>query len=181
MSKIGKVPIHIPDGITVERNDPKIVVKGQKGQLSVNIPKGVKVEIAEGEVNVTILENLENGKAYWGLIRSLINNAIDGLTGGYTKELELVGVGYRVEKVGNKLKFAIGYSHPVDFEAPEGITFNVPSNTEIKVEGIDKQLVGQVAANIRDIRRPEPYKGKGIRYKGEQVKRKQGKTAKAAA
>jgi large subunit ribosomal protein L6 len=180
MSKIGKAPITIPEGVEININGKKVEVKGSKGTMIVEMNKVVDAKIEDGKLFLTLKDQeAENGRAYWGLARAMINNAVNGVNGGFTKELEMVGVGYRVEKTGNDLRIAIGYSHPVIVTAPEGISFDVPTNTEIKVNGIDRQLVGQVASNIRDIRRPEPYKGKGIRYKGELVRRKQGKAAKA--
>ncbi len=180
MSKIGKAPITIPQGVEININDKRVGVKGPKGNLNIEVHKVVDAKVEDGKLLLTLKDELfENGRAYWGLARAMINNAVNGVNQGFTKELELIGVGYRVEKQGNDLKIAIGYSHPVIVKAPEGITFEVPTNTEIKVTGVDRQLVGQVASNIRDIRRPEPYKGKGIRYKGEIVRRKQGKAAKA--
>ncbi len=182
MSKLGKTPIDIPSGVEVTIEDDKIKVKGPKGELSVNNMPMVNVEVKDNQVILSIKdENEENAKAYWGLVRSLIQNCIIGVTEGFSKELELVGIGYRVEKVGNNLKLFVGYSHDVIVEAPEGITFDVEGNTKIKVSGIDKQQVGQVAANIRAIRKPEPYKGKGIKYVDEIIRRKQGKAAKSAA
>lgn len=181
MSKIGKAPINLPKGVEIKTEDKKILVKGPKGELRIDLMPGVSIAVEEEKAFVKLeSENVENGRAYWGLVRALVNNAVQGVTEGFTKELEIVGVGYRVEKQGNNLNFSIGYSHPVIIEAPEGIEFDVPSNTEIKVSGYDRQVVGQVAANIRAIRKPEPYKGKGIKYKGEIIKRKQGKAAKAA-
>lgn len=182
MSRIGKLPIPIPDTVEVLKKEKKILVKGPRGELKVDLIDGISVNVADKEVKVNIeSKNLDNGMAYWGLIRSLINNSVIGVSEGYSKSLELVGVGYRVEKQGNDLKILVGYSHPVIVKAPEGIVFEVEGNTVVKVVGIDKQLVGQVAADIRSIRKPEPYKGKGIRYSDEIVRRKQGKTAKTVA
>lgn len=180
MSKIGKAPITIPQGVELNIDKKNVEVKGPKGVLNIEINKVVDAKVEENKLLLTLKdENSENGRAYWGLARALVNNAVVGVKDGFTKELELVGVGYRAEMAGKDIKIAIGYSHPVIVNAPEGITFELPTNTEIKVSGIDRQLVGQIASNIRDIRRPEPYKGKGIRYKGELVRRKQGKAAKA--
>jgi large subunit ribosomal protein L6 len=180
MSKIGKAPITIPEGVQLNISSKNVEVKGPKGTLNVEMHRVIEAKIEDNKLFLTLKdENSENGRAYWGLARALINNAVNGVTGGFIKELELVGVGYRAEKAGNDIKIAIGYSHPVIVKAPEGILFELPTNTEIKISGTDRQLVGQIASNIRDIRRPEPYKGKGIRYKGELVRRKQGKAAKA--
>lgn len=179
MSKLGKMPIE-KNKAEISVQDKIVTVKGSKGVMSVTIQEGVNVKVDENQVFVTVIdEESINARAFWGLARSLINNAVIGVTNGFIKELEMVGVGYRVEKVGNDLKMQIGYSHPVEIKAPQGITFELDGNTFIKIMGIDKQLVGQVAANIRAIRPPEPYKGKGIKYKDEIIKRKQGKTAKS--
>lgn len=180
MSKIGKAPITIPQGVELTISGRNVEVKGPKGTLNIQFHKVIEAKVEEGKLFLTLKDELyENGRAYWGLARALINNAVKGVSEGFMKELEMIGVGYRAEKAGNDIRMAIGYSHPVIIKAPEGISFELPTNTEIKIIGIDRQLVGQIASNIRDIRRPEPYKGKGIRYKGEIVKRKQGKAAKA--
>lgn len=180
MSKIGKAPIELPAGVTVTKEGKTVNVTGPKGSMSVDLIGSVDVQVADNEVKVTLNNESEtNGYAYWGLVRALLNNAVTGVSEGFKKELELVGTGYRVEKVGNDLKIQIGYSHPVNVKAPEGITFELEGNTIIKVNGYDRQSVGQVAANIRAIRKPEPYKGKGIKYRDEIVRRKQGKAAKA--
>ena len=182
MSKIGVVPVKIPEGVKVSIDERIVKVDGPKGTMEVPFQPGITVTVDENLLKVdSKVESVENAKAYWGLMRSLVNNAIVGVSEGFSKDLELVGIGYRVEKVGNDLKFSVGYSHPVDVKAPSGIEFEVEGNTEVKIKGIDKQLVGQVAANIRSIRKPEPYKGKGIKYKDEIVRRKPGKTAKATA
>ena len=178
MSKIGKMPIKINTAkLEVSGNIAKIT--GPKGSLQINIPATISVETQENEIFVKS-NNISQAESrmFWGLTRSLINNAVIGVEEGFKKELELVGVGYRVEKTGNDLKILIGYSHPVIVKAPEGITFEVEGNTIIRVLGYDKQVVGQISAEIREIRKPEPYKGKGIKYKDEIVKRKQGKKTK---
>jgi large subunit ribosomal protein L6 len=180
MSKIGELSIKIPDNVEIQANDNEVIVKGPKGILSVEKGSEVKVIQSSDLLDVHVPES-DNSSVTSGLIRSNLNNAIIGVSKGYVKELEIVGVGYRVEKIGNDLKFAIGYSHPVEIKAPDGITFELNSNTSIKVVGINKQVVGQISALIRDIRRPEPYKGKGIKYVNEVIKRKQGKAAKGAA
>lgn len=178
MSKIGKTPISFNNDVSFVKDDKKLTVKGPKGTIDINLIEGINVDVAESEIKVTLKnKDMENGKAYWGLVRSLINNAVIGVSSGYLKELELVGVGYRVEKQGNDLKILIGYSHPVIVKSIEGIKLEIEGNTLIKVSGIDKCVVGQFAANIRRIREPEPYKGKGIKYKEEIVRKKQGKSA----
>ncbi len=179
MSKIGKRSIKIKDNISLEEKEKSWIVTGPNGSLEVDKVPGVSIVVVDGEIKVSLADvSAQNGKAYWGLIRSLINNAVIGVSDGFTKELELVGVGYRAEKIGNDIKLAIGYSHPVIVKAPEGISLELEGNTVIRVKGMNKQIVGQTAANIRAIRKPEPYKGKGIKYKDEIVRRKQGKAAK---
>ncbi len=179
MSKIGKVPIQIPQGVEVSVGDKEIVIKGPKGELEVVHFDNINIDIRDKFIILTPKDvESENIMVFWGTQRALIQNAIIGVEKGYEKILEIVGVGYRVVKEGQGLKFAIGYSHPVLVQPPEGIVLEVEGNTTVKVIGIDKQAVGQVAANIRAIRKPEPYKGKGIRYKDEQVRRKQGKSGK---
>ena len=180
MSKIGKMPIKIPEGVDVSFSTDLITVTGKNGVVEVAQIPGITVSVDEDSVNVSMLsEDLDNGKAFWGLIRSLVNNAVIGVSEGYTKTLEIIGVGYRVEKMGNNLRFFVGYSHHVDFAAPEGVLLEIEGNTVVKVSGASKHMVGQASANIRKIRQPEPYKGKGIKYKDEIIKRKQGKAAKA--
>ncbi|MEG3585752.1 MAG: 50S ribosomal protein L6 [Actinomycetota bacterium] len=179
MSRIGKTPIEIKSGVEISISESFIEVKGPKGSLSQELPEGISVEKQEDILVVSRSNELRESKALHGLIRSLINNMVIGVTDGYQKELELVGVGYRAQAKGkNALELQLGFSHPVNFSAPEGIEFNVPSQTEISITGIDKQVVGQVAADIRALKKPEPYKGKGIRYVGERIIRKAGKTAK---
>lgn len=183
MSRIGKQPIPIPTGVEVKMTDGQIAIKGPKGALVQKIHPRMQIKIENNEVKVQRQgeENLD--KSLHGLTRTHINNAIDGVTKGFFKKLEIQGVGYRVELQGRALKFALGFSHPVNFLAPEGISFEIDKEKKniITVSGIDKMLVGQVAADIRSLRKPEPYKGKGIRYVGEAVKRKAGKAAAAAA
>jgi large subunit ribosomal protein L6 len=179
MSRIGKEPVPIPSGVDVALSDGTVTVKGPRGELSQAIPDGVTVDIADNEVVVTRASDHRKHRALHGLTRSLIANMVTGVTNGYSKSLEIVGVGYRAQARGsNALVIQAGYSHPVEVTAPEGVTFEVPSPTRITVSGASKQVVGQVAANIRAIRKPEPYKGKGIRYAGEQVRRKVGKAGK---
>lgn len=173
MSRIGKNPIAIPQGVEVKVEDHLVTVKGPKGTLSQEFLKDVNIAVEEGKVVVTLVN--ENAGNVHGLTRTLISNMVTGVTEGFEKALEINGVGYRAQKQGNKLVLTLGYSHPVEVEAPEGITIDVPSQNSIIVKGIDKQLVGQVAANIREYKLPEPYKGKGIKYVGEHIRRKEGK------
>ena len=179
MSRIGKTPIEIKTGVEVSIADSSIEIKGPKGTLTQNIPEGISVEREDETLQVVRENDLRETKALHGLVRSLINNMVTGVTDGYQKQLELVGVGYRAQSKGsNALELQLGFSHPVKYDAPDGITLDVPSQTEINISGIDKQVVGQVAADIRALKKPEPYKGKGIRYVGEHIIRKAGKTAK---
>ncbi|GAA4706132.1 50S ribosomal protein L6 [Pseudonocardia yuanmonensis] len=179
MSRIGKLPITVPSGVDVTIDGRTVTVKGPKGTLSHTVISPITVERGDdGAVLVKRPDDERKTKAYHGLSRTLINNLVEGVTKGYEKKLEIVGVGYRVALKGNSLEFALGFSHPVVVQAPEGITFAVESPTKFSVAGIDKQLVGETAANIRKIRKPEPYKGKGVRYAGENVRRKVGKTGK---
>jgi large subunit ribosomal protein L6 len=179
MSRIGKAPITVPAGVDVTVDGRRISVKGPKGTLERQIPGTITVS-QDGDTLTVERPNDENKvKAMHGLTRSLVNNMVIGVTEGFKKNLEIVGVGYRAEAQGpNALRLNLGFSHPVDVKAPEGITFEVPVQTQIVVSGIDKEVVGQVAADIRSIRKPEPYKGKGVRYAGERVLRKAGKAGK---
>ena len=179
MSRIGRKPVVVPAGveITVDANNV-VTVKGPKGQLSEEISKLIKVEVKEGEVEVTRATDNREDRSQHGLARTLINNMVIGVTQGFEKKLQLVGVGYKAEKKGNTLVMNLGYSHPVEMVDPEGITTEVPSATEIVVKGADKAIVGNYAANIRAWRKPEPYKGKGIKYVDEVIRRKEGKTGK---
>jgi large subunit ribosomal protein L6 len=177
MSRIGRKPVPVPDAVSVEIAPGNIAVKGPKGELRQTLSTEMKVEQEDGTVTVTRPTNRGEHRALHGLTRSLIANMVEGVTEGFEKRLEIQGVGYRAALKGKKLELALGYSHPVAIDAPEGIDFEVPQPTEVIVKGIDKQLVGQVAADIRKRRPPEPYKGKGIRYKDEQVLRKVGKRA----
>ena len=179
MSRIGQAPVVVPDTVSVSVVGNRITINGPKGELQRAIPKGISVEEADGELRVARQDDERETKALHGLVRSLISNMVQGVTQGYEKSLEIQGVGYRAQKKGNDLEMAVGFSHPVTKEAPDGIEFDVPTPTKIVVKGIDKELVGQTAAEIRAIRKPEPYKGKGIRYEGERVRRKAGKAAKA--
>ncbi|HWB70481.1 MAG TPA: 50S ribosomal protein L6 [Solirubrobacterales bacterium] len=177
MSRIGRKPVPVPDAVTVEIGTGNIAVKGPKGQLTQTFSQEMKVEQGDGVLTVARPTDRGEHRALHGLTRSLIANMVEGVTDGFEKRLEIQGVGYRAALKGKNLEMALGYSHPVVIEAPEGIEFEVPQQTEVVVRGIDKQLVGQVAADIRKRRPPEPYKGKGIRYKGEQILRKVGKRA----
>ncbi|MBD3249987.1 MAG: 50S ribosomal protein L6 [Candidatus Pacebacteria bacterium] len=177
MSKIGKKPIAIPSGVTVTPEKKQVVVKGPQGQLSAPLFRGIKVEIKDDQVQVSREKDTKQLRSYHGLVRSLIQNHIQGVTDGYQKVLKLVGTGYRAKQKGAGLELAVGYSHPVEVGVVEGVKLELEGDDTIKVTGIDKQKVGQVAADIRAIRPPEPYKGKGVRYEGEVVKLKPGKTA----
>jgi large subunit ribosomal protein L6 len=177
MSRIGKQPIPVPDGVEITIEPELVKVKGPKGELSERVARDIGVEQQNGEVLVTRPTDRGEHRALHGLTRSLIANMVEGVTNGFEKRLEIQGVGYRAQLQGRKLVLALGYSHPVEMEAPEGIDFEVPLPTRVVVRGISKQVVGEVAANIRKQRPPEPYKGKGIRYEGEYVARKVGKRA----
>lgn len=177
MSRIGKKPVPLPKGVDVSVEGTTVKVKGPKGELQHTFRPGMKVRVENGEILVERPTEEKQDRALHGLTRALIANMVQGVTEGFKKTLEIVGVGYRAEKKGNNLVVSVGYSHPVEYPEPAGITLSTPAPTVIVVEGIDKQKVGQVAAELREFRRPEPYKGKGIRYQGEQVRRKAGKTA----
>ena len=179
MSRIGKLPITVPSGVDVTIDGRTVTVKGPKGTLSHTVVEPITVERADdGTVQLRRPDDERRSKAMHGLSRSLVQNLVTGVTAGYEKKLEIVGVGYRVALRDGRLEFALGFSHPVVVEPPEGITFAVEAPTRFSVSGIDKQLVGETAANIRKIRKPEPYKGKGVRYLGEYVPKKAGKTGK---
>ncbi|WP_147103058.1 50S ribosomal protein L6 [Nesterenkonia populi] len=178
MSRIGRLPITVPSGVEVKLDGREVTVKGSKGELSRTIAQGITLEIEDGTITVNRPDDSREARSLHGLTRSLINNMIIGVTDGFTKKLEIVGTGYRVQAKGSDLEFALGYSHPVPVEAPDGITFTVEGANKLAVTGIDKQQVGEVAANIRKLRRPDPYKGKGVRYEGEQLRRKAGKAGK---
>jgi len=178
MSRIGRQPVDIPAGVTVKLdNGNVVVVKGPKGELKQEVNPAITVDIKDNQVNFTRPNDKKENRSMHGLYRALVNSMVLGVTQGFQKELQIVGVGYRAKVSGKNLELNMGYSHPVVMKAPEGITFETPSNTQIFVKGIDKQLVGQVAANVRAVRKPEPYLGKGIRYAGEYVRRKEGKSA----
>ena len=178
MSRIGRLPIPVPAGVDVSIDGSLVTVKGPKGALTHTVVEPISISREDGELLVTRPDDERDSRARHGLTRTLVNNMVVGVTQGYTKSMEIVGVGYRVVAKGSNLEFALGYSHPVPVEAPKGITFVVESPIKFRVEGIDKQQVGEVAANIRKLRKPEPYKGKGIRYAGEVVRRKVGKAGK---
>lgn len=178
MSRIGLKLIEIPEGVEVKVDGSTVSVKGPKGQLSQDVSENMGINIEDNIITIERKSEDKETRSLHGTTRSLINNMVEGVSKGFQKELEIIGVGYRAQLQGNKLVVGAGYSHPVEVEAEENIEFEVPKNTEIIVKGIDKERVGAVAANIRAIRSPEPYKGKGIRYKGEFVRRKEGKTAK---
>ena len=175
MSRIGKLAIAVPAGVQVTLNGQTVTVKGPKGQLAWTVADEILVQQEAGSLKLTPRDDSTRAAAMWGLSRSLVNNMVHGVTQGYEETLELVGVGYRAAMKGKALSLQLGFSHDVDLPAPDGITFATPKQTEIKISGIDKQLVGELAARIRKIRPPEPYKGKGVRYAGEQVRRKEGK------
>lgn len=178
MSRIGLAPIAVPSGVEIKVNGQEVEVKGSKGTQTVALPEPITIAVEDSVITVSRPDDDRKNRALHGLSRSLVNNAVIGVTEGYTIKMEIFGVGYRVQQKGSDLEFSLGYSHPILIKAPEGITFAVDGATKLSVSGIDKQKVGQVAANIRRLRKDDPYKGKGIRYEGEQVRRKVGKTGK---
>ena len=178
MSRIGKYPVPVPSGVEVALDGPVVTVTGPKGTLTHTVPQPISVTQQDEQLVVTRPDDERESRSLHGLTRTLLANLVTGVTQGYVKKLEIVGTGFRVQARGSDLEFALGFSHPVHVTAPEGITFTVETPTKFSVSGIDKQLVGETAANIRKIRRPEPYKGKGVRYAGEQVRRKVGKAGK---
>jgi len=175
MSRVGKRPITIPEGVKIQLKGDSLRVQGPKGSLEHRIPKGIKVEVEDGKIRVLRQSDRRQHKSLHGLTRSLVSNMVTGVTEGFKKSLEIVGVGYRAEVKGKVLNLVLGYSHPINYPIPEGISIGVERNVLITVEGIDKQIVGQIAAEIRSFRKPEPYKGKGVRYVGERVRKKVGK------
>jgi large subunit ribosomal protein L6 len=176
MSRIGKAPVAVPNGVTVTLKDGNVIsVKGPKGELTRSLPSAMAVKQENGTVTVTRPSDEDQHKSLHGLTRTLIANMVEGVTKGFSKNLELVGVGYKAEKRPYGLQLSLGYSHPIEYRAPQGITLNAPVPTQIVVEGANKEVVGQVAAEIRSLRPPEPYKGKGVKYAGEQIRRKAGK------
>lgn len=176
MSRIGKRPIEVPSAVTVTLNGAVVNVKGPKGQLERSVPSEMKLELNDGTLTVSRPSDVGRHRALHGLTRSLISNMVIGVTDGFSKSLEIRGVGYKAEAMNGGVKLVVGYSHPVEYKAPQGISISVEGATTVKVEGIDKEMVGQVAAELRRVRPPEPYKGKGIRYVGEHVRAKAGKT-----
>ncbi len=177
MSRIGKMPVEVPKGVNVSLEGSTFSAKGPKGELSLGVHREIEVKVDGGVVTVHRPSDQPRHKALHGLVRSLVANMVTGVSEGFSKTLEIVGVGYRADVSGNGIKVQVGYSHPIDYPAPDGVTLECPNQTTIVVSGADKQKVGQTAAEIRAFRPPEPYKGKGIRYQGEQVRRKAGKTA----
>lgn len=178
MSRVGKKPIEIPTGVTVTLNGNVVTVKGPKGELTRTFNPDIEIKVEENIINVSRPSESKEHRALHGTTRALLSNMVEGVSKGFEKALELIGVGYRAQKQGNKLVLNVGYSHPVEITPEAGIEIEVPANTKIIVKGTSKERVGALAANIRDVRRPEPYKGKGIRYEGEFVRRKEGKTGK---
>ena len=175
MSRIGKAPIPVPDKVTVSLQGLDVTVKGPKGERAWTVAEEIEVKQEGDELSLTPRSDTQRARAMWGLSRTLVDNMVTGVTTGFEKSLDLVGVGYRAAMKGNALSLQLGFSHEVDIQPPAGVTFAVPKQTEIKISGADKQAVGQIAAVIRKLRPPEPYKGKGVRYTGEKVRRKEGK------
>ena len=175
MSRVGKKPVSIPSGVTATVDGQTVKIKGAKGELAFLVPPQVSVKFEDGAVSVAPNDNSKDARSKWGLSRAQVANLVEGVTKGFEKKLEITGVGYRAAVAGKVLKLSLGYSHDVDFPIPDGITIVAPRPTEIVITGIDRQRVGQVAANIREFRPPEPYKGKGVRYAGEFIFRKEGK------
>lgn len=176
MSRIGKIPVNIPKGVKASIAEKAVTLEGSKGKLTLDLPNGVKVEQKGEQLIVSRLTDVKQYRANHGTVRAILVNMVEGVTQGHKKQLEIQGVGFRAQLQGKKLILNVGFSHPVEYQVPEGIKLTVPEQTSIIIEGMDKQLVGQVASQIRDVKRPEPYKGKGIRYLGEYVRRKQGKS-----
>ena len=175
MSRIGKKEVTIPSGVQVTLDGQAVQVKGPKGQLAYTVPEEIEITQANGALTLAPRADTQRARAMWGLSRTLVSNMVDGVTKGFEETLELVGVGYRAAMKGQALNLQLGFSHDIDMPPPSGISFAVPKQTEIRVAGIDKQMVGEIAARIRRLRPPEPYKGKGVRYAGEKVRRKEGK------
>jgi large subunit ribosomal protein L6 len=178
MSRIGKKPIEIPAGVTVTVNNSAVIVKGPKGELTRNFNPDIDIKVEDNIINISRPSDEKKHRALHGTTRAVLANMVEGVSNGFARNLELIGVGYRASKQGNKLVLNVGYSHPVEIEPEKGLEIEVPSNTKVTVKGTDKERVGALAANIRGVRPPEPYKGKGIRYEGEFVRRKEGKTGK---
>ena len=175
MSRIGKKPVAVPGGVSADIANGLLTVKGPKGTLTLSMADDVSYEVGEGSISVKPANDTKRARAFWGMQRTLVQNLVTGVTEGYSKVLDITGVGYRANAQGRNLKLQLGYSHDVDYAVPEGIEIKTPDNTTVEISGIDKQKVGQVAAEIRRWRKPEPYKGKGIRYRGEYIFRKEGK------
>ncbi|AOL23181.1 large subunit ribosomal protein L6 [Erythrobacter litoralis] len=175
MSRIGKRPVTIPSGVTANIDNGLLSVKGPKGTLSMGLSDLVEYKLEDGEISVTPANDSQKARAYWGMQRTMVSNLVEGVTEGFTKTLEIAGVGYRAQAQGKKLKLQLGFSHDVDLDVPEGLEVKTPDQTTVEISGIDKQAVGQFAAEIREFRKPEPYKGKGIKYRGEYIFRKEGK------
>ena len=175
MSRIGKVPVTIPSGVTADIQDGTLSVKGPKGALSLILAEDIQYEVQEGAISVKPANDSRRARSFWGMQRTLVSNLVTGVTDGYTKVLEITGVGYRASVQGAKLKLQLGFSHDVDIDVPQGLEVKTPDQTTIEISGIDKQQVGQFAAEVRRWRKPEPYKGKGIKYRGEYIFRKEGK------
>jgi large subunit ribosomal protein L6 len=176
MSRVGQKPITVPSGVKVAIHETSVEVEGPKGKLVTPVPRGIKVEQGQGELRAVPENDSNELKPFWGLARSLLANAVHGVSEGFSKQLDIVGIGYRAALEGNKVVFSLGYSHPIEMEIPAGIKIDIEKQTRLTVSGADKQLVGQVAANIKQYRKPDPYKQKGIRYVGEVLKKKAGKT-----
>lgn len=177
MSRVGKQPIKVPNGVKVDLKPKEIRVEGPKGKLSAPIPNGVSLKLDNGVLTVQPVEKVPGARALWGLQRTLVHNMVTGVSQGFTRELEISGVGYRAQAKGNSLNLTLGYSHPIDYKLPEGVQAKVDGNTKITISGADKMLVGLVAAKIRSFRSPDPYQAKGVKYAGEKIVRKQGKAA----
>ena len=175
MSRIGKKPVAIPNGVSANIEGDRLTVKGPKGELSMGLTDFIEYKLEDGEITVKPANDTRTARNYWGMQRTLVSNLVEGVTEGFSKVLEISGVGYRAQAQGKKLKLQLGYSHDVDLDVPEGIEVKTPDQTTVEISGIDKQAVGQFAAEIRRWRKPEPYKGKGIKYRGEYVFRKEGK------
>ena len=178
MSRIGKKPIALPPGVKVDVKDGRVSVTGQKGSLERPLLEGIEMDIAGGAVNVKRMADDKRSRSFHGLMRTLVANMVEGVSKGFEKKLEIVGIGYRSELKGGNLALYLGYSHPIDFPLPKGISAEVEKQTFVTIKGIDKELVGQTAAKIRDLRKPDPYKGKGVKYAGEVLRKKAGKTGK---
>lgn len=179
MSRVGQKPIPIPSGVKVAVHEDRVEVQGPKGKLVTSLPPGIKIEQTDGGLRAVPERDSKELKPFWGLARSLVANAVYGVSQGFSKQLDIVGIGYRAQVEGKKIVFSLGYSHPVELDIPEGIKIDVEKQTRVTVSGADKQMVGQVAANIRRLRKPDPYKQKGVRYVGEVLKKRAGKTGAA--